>query len=166
MDVNIYMEITRFLYHEAYLLDHRRYDDWIELLADDLVYRMPLRLTKERKDGREFSEEMAFYEETKKSLSIRVKRLSAKSAWVEDPPSRQRHFISNISVSPGAKPNEYNVISYFSLQRSTGSSIELETLIGEREDIIRMIDGELKLASRTIYPDQTVLGTSNLSMFL
>ena len=92
--------------------------------------------------------------------------MSAKPAWVEDPPSRQRHFISNISVSPGANPNEYNVISYFSLQRSTGSSIELETLNGEREDIIRMMDGELKLASRTIYPDQTVLGTSNLSMFL
>jgi hypothetical protein len=35
-----------------------------------------------------------------------------------------------------------------------------------REDVIRKENGEWKLASRIIYPDQTVLGTINLSMFL
>jgi 3-phenylpropionate/cinnamic acid dioxygenase small subunit len=165
MDFEVYYQITKFLYHEAYLLDHRRYNEWLDLLADDLIYRMPLRLTKERKDGGEISEEMAFYEETKKSLQNRVKRLYAKSAWVEDPPPRQRHFISNITVSQGSEADEYKVLSYFSFQRSIGSSTEWETLNGEREDIIRLVNGEWKLASRVIYPDQTVLGTQNLSMF-
>jgi len=68
-------------------------------------------------------------------------------------------------VSQGSEADEYKVLSYFSFQRSIGSSTEWETLNGEREDIIRLVNGEWKLASRVIYPDQTVLGTQNLSMF-
>ena len=28
-------EIEQFLYREAFLLDDRRYDDWLQLIADD-----------------------------------------------------------------------------------------------------------------------------------
>jgi 3-phenylpropionate/cinnamic acid dioxygenase small subunit len=166
MNVDMYHQIANFLYHEAYLLDHRRYMDWLELLADDLVYRMPLRLTKERKDGQEISEKMAYYEETKASLKARVNRLYAKSAWVEDPPPRQRHFISNIVVHPTENSEQFAVRSYFHFQRSIASSPNWETLNGERDDVLRRENGQWKLASRTIYLDQAVLGTRNLSMFL
>jgi 3-phenylpropionate/cinnamic acid dioxygenase small subunit len=37
------MEIEDFLYREADLLDQRRFEDWLELLADDIVYFMPMR---------------------------------------------------------------------------------------------------------------------------
>ena len=36
-------EIAEFLYREAELLDERRYDAWLALLADDIRYWMPLR---------------------------------------------------------------------------------------------------------------------------
>ena len=36
-------EIAEFLYREAELLDERRYDEWLELLADDIRYWMPMR---------------------------------------------------------------------------------------------------------------------------
>jgi hypothetical protein len=36
-------EIADFLYREAELLDERRYDEWLALLADDLRYWMPMR---------------------------------------------------------------------------------------------------------------------------
>ena len=35
--------VEDFLYHEAELLDERRYRDWLELFADDAVYWMPAR---------------------------------------------------------------------------------------------------------------------------
>ena len=37
-------EIEDFLYREADLLDERDYDQWLDLLADDIRYWMPLRL--------------------------------------------------------------------------------------------------------------------------
>ena len=36
-------EIEDFLYREAELLDERRYEEWLALLADDIRYWMPMR---------------------------------------------------------------------------------------------------------------------------
>ena len=36
-------EIERFLYDEAFLLDERRFDEWLALFTDDARYRMPTR---------------------------------------------------------------------------------------------------------------------------
>ena len=36
-------EIEDFLYLEADLLDQRRFREWLDLLAEDLVYFMPIR---------------------------------------------------------------------------------------------------------------------------
>jgi Ring hydroxylating beta subunit len=36
-------EIEDFLYHEADLLDERRYEDWLALVAEDVRYWMPMR---------------------------------------------------------------------------------------------------------------------------
>ena len=36
-------EIEDFLYHEADLLDQRRFTEWLDLLTDDVVYFMPVR---------------------------------------------------------------------------------------------------------------------------
>ena len=49
-------EIEQFLYHEARLLDQRRFHEWIELLADDIHYWMPVRTSR--------------YEKTSKSIVI------------------------------------------------------------------------------------------------
>jgi ethylbenzene dioxygenase beta subunit len=41
-------EVEQFLYREARLLDERRYDEWMALLADDLHYWVPTRRNKVR----------------------------------------------------------------------------------------------------------------------
>ncbi|WP_134704218.1 3-phenylpropionate/cinnamic acid dioxygenase subunit beta [Ammoniphilus sp. YIM 78166] len=166
MNFELAYQISNFLYQEAYLLDHRQYEEWLDLLSDDIVYRMPLRVTTEGKDGANINNDMAYFEESKASLTTRVKRLYTSSAWVESPPTRQRHFVSNVFVEPTADANEFKVRSYFLYKRSRGSDINTEELFGERVDVIRRVENEWKIVSRTIYPDQAVLGVMNLSMFL
>lgn len=41
-------EVERFLYEEAALLDGHRYEQWLELFADDATYFMPIRRTRLR----------------------------------------------------------------------------------------------------------------------
>lgn len=159
-------EITNILSREAHFLDNRRYEDWLDLLSDDIVYRMPMRVTTEKKDGSDILDEMAFFEETKKSLITRVQRLRTSSAWVENPPTRQRHLITNVLIELGEKPDEYEVTSSFLFLRSRASDLHIEQLSGERRDVLRLVDGKWQIAARTIYPDQAVLGVMNLSMFL
>ncbi|MFC4766522.1 aromatic-ring-hydroxylating dioxygenase subunit beta [Effusibacillus consociatus] len=166
MNSKLQYQISNFLYHEAYLLDHRKYEEWLNLLADDIVYRMPVRVTTEGKNGSNLVDDMTYFEETKKSLTTRVKRLYTTSAWVENPAPRQRHFISNIFIEPGLQSEEYQVRSYFLFLRSRGSDLNAEQLFGERADVLRKENEGWRIASRTIYPDQAVLGVMNLSMFL
>lgn len=164
-------EITQFLYLEAHLLDSRNYRGWLDLLADDIVYQMPARITTEGKhDTPNIDYKSRYFEETKQSLLTRVKRLdSTSSAWAEISGPRQRHFISNIFIEKGVINDgyeEYFVRSNFLYKRNRGSALTSEELFGSREDVIRKENGEWKLSSRIIYSDQTVLGTINLSMFL
>ncbi len=165
MNPSLYFEISNLLYHEAYLLDNRKYEEWLSLLSEDLVYRMPLRVTTERNVS-DVVEEMAYFEESKKSLTTRVKRLYTTSAWVENPAPRQRHFISNIVVEDGANADEVQARSYFFFKRSRGSDVVTEEMFGQRVDTIRKEEGVWRIVSRTIYPDQAVITTMNMAMFL
>ncbi|WP_102271729.1 3-phenylpropionate/cinnamic acid dioxygenase subunit beta [Cytobacillus massiliigabonensis] len=162
----LHYELANLLYQEAYYLDNRKYKEWLELLSENLIYRMPLRETVEGVGADNISPDMAFFDETKISLKTRVNRLYTKSAWVENPATRQRHFISNVMIEPTGDPNEYKVRSYFLFKRSRGSTHDIEEMFGERNDIIRKENNEWKIAERTIFPDQAVITTMNMSMFL
>ena len=113
MDAELYYEVTNLLHYEAFLLDNRRYEEWLDLLTDDIVYRMPVRVTREVRDGFDVVDDMAYFEESKVSLTTRVKRLRTTSAWAEDPPPRTRHLITNIMIEERMKDDELKVRSNF-----------------------------------------------------
>ncbi|MDG1204713.1 MAG: 3-phenylpropionate/cinnamic acid dioxygenase subunit beta [Pseudomonadales bacterium] len=157
-------EAQEFLYREAELLDARRLDDWLGLLAEDIHYWMPIRRTTQAKDVHlEFTKlgGMAFFDDDLTTLTLRVKRLSVGRAWAEDPPSRTRHLISNVRISD-VDDDEITVMCNFQLYRTRLNSEE-DSWIGRREDVLRRVDGELKLAKRHIYLEQTVILSQNLS---
>lgn len=166
MNPQLQYEITQFYYQEAYYLDHRQYDKWLEMLSDDIEYRMPVRVTVDNKYGSNINEDMTYVSDTKEDLAMKVERLFTKSAWVDNPATRQRHYVSNVMIRPGSKPDEYQVRSTFLYKRSRSSDPETEEIFGEREDTLQKINGEWIVMARTIYTDQTVLTAANLSMFL
>ncbi|MBX5468159.1 MAG: 3-phenylpropionate/cinnamic acid dioxygenase subunit beta [Firmicutes bacterium] len=166
MNPEIRAAIEELLYHEAYLLDHRRYGEWLDLFTDDVVYRMPVRVTRERRAGSDVDPTAVYFDETKASLEKRVKRLSVRSAWVEENQPRHRHFVSNVVVRPTERPDEYAVRSYFLVLRSRGSDPDVDRVFGEREDRVRHVEGQWKIAARELVVDEAVLHTINLAMFL
>jgi PAH dioxygenase small subunit len=160
----IYAEIIDFLYREAELLDDNQFGDWLDMLAEDIHYVMPVRTTQFRAKGDGF-QDVAFFEENYVSLRTRVKRLETEFAWAETPPSRTRHFITNVLVEPGRKHSEFNVRSSFMVAR-TRSDQGYQLFTGRRQDVLRRSDaGDYKVAERRILIDQTVLSGSNLSIF-
>ena len=115
--VETYWEAYSFLMHEAELLDERRERDWLDLFTDDAEYLMPVRVNRERAEGEGFSEEAYYFEETRGSLELRVRRLETEYAWAEDPPSRTRHFVTNVRVAEGDEEDEVAVRSNLLLYR-------------------------------------------------
>lgn len=156
-------EVEAFLYHEAELLDDGRFRDWLGLLTDDVRYRVPVRIVKERgADG--VSSEMFHLDEDRDSLELRVDRIDTGFAWAEDPPSRLRHFVTNVRVRE--QGDDLAVRSSLLVYRSRWDRPAHDLLSGERHDLLRRVDeGGLRLAERTVVLDSTTLPTLNLAFF-
>ena len=163
LDTDAYLTISHFLYKEARILDERRYDDWLNLLTPDIEYRMPVRVTQGRADGTGVVDEMAYFEEDMTTLRSRLARLATTSAWSEDPPSRDRHFISNIEAESLPAPDEFVVRSNLLFVRSRGGAPLTDQFSAARTDTLRIVDNRLLLARRIVQVDQSVLGTLNLT---
>ena len=165
-------EIEDFLYHEADLLDERRYEDWLALVAKDVRYWMPMRRNvKVGEPEREFTragQDINWFDEGKETLTRRVKQILTGMHWAEEPVSRISHVVSNVQlleVNPSAAaPAEATVKCRFLIYRNR---VETETdfLVGKREDLLRRVDSQWKIARRKIVLDQNVLLTKNLTFF-
>ena len=172
-------EVEQFLYREARLLDERRFHEWLDLFTDDVRYWMTGRsnrypasskaITATGPDGPgatgPFEEEsLAILDETKVTLRGRVARLDTGMAWAEDPPSRTRHIITNIEVTPGDAASEVTVYSNFMVYRNR-TETEQDFYVGARQDVLRRVDRSWKIARRKLILDQNVLLAKNVSVF-
>jgi phthalate 3,4-dioxygenase beta subunit len=162
----VHQEAHEFLVREAELLDERRFREWLDLLAPDIVYRMPVRVTAPETLEQGLLEDMAHFDEDLYSLRKRIERFETGHAWTEDPPSRTRHFVTNVRTFDGTAADEIVVKSYVLLFRSRGDIRDADLVSAERTDTLRRTDAGLRLAKREILADESVLRTQNLAVFL
>lgn len=158
--------IERFYFREARLLDEERFDDWYELLADDLFYWLPLHQNRYRRDPTPAlaPDNMALFDECKADMAIRIGRLASKLVWTEDPPTRHTYVISNVEAFMTSKPDAFEVHSTF-IQYRNRSEHDATVIHGRRRDLVRMSDEGFKIVSRLILLPQSVLLSKNLSAF-
>ena len=165
-------QIEAFLYHEVELLDERRYEDWLALLADDVRYWMPMRRNvKFGELEREFTREgqdINWFDEGKETLTRRVQQILTGVHWAEEPLSRLCHMVSNVQllhVQPSVvAPAEVTVKCRFLIYRNRVET-ETDLLVGKREDVLRRVDGQWQIRQRKIVLDQNVLMVKNLTFF-
>jgi 3-phenylpropionate/cinnamic acid dioxygenase small subunit len=165
-------EIEAFLYREADLLDERRYDDWLALLAEDVRYWMPMRRNVKVDDrNREFTREgrdISWFDEGKETLTRRVRQIQTGIHWAEEPVSRISHLVTNVQlleVNPSvAEPAEILVRCRFLVYRNRVET-ETDILVGKREDKLRRAGSDWQISHRKILLDQNVLLSKNLTFF-
>jgi 3-phenylpropionate/cinnamic acid dioxygenase small subunit len=161
-----HLQASQFLVDEAYLLDAQQYDAWLETLTDDIRYIMPVRVTTALGAGFDTSPGMAHFDENKYSLSRRAARFRTEHAWTEDPPSRLRHYVTNVRTFACADDDHVFVESAELLFRSRGDVNEAALVSCGREDLLRRVSEQWKLARRTIFIDESVIRMQNLAVFL
>ena len=165
-------EIEQFLYQEAELLDERQFEDWLDLLTEDIRYWMPMRRNvKFGELDREFTREgqdINWFDEGKDTLIRRVNQILTGVHWAEEPLSRICHSVSNVQVlkaTPSvSQATEVNVKCRFMIYRNRVQT-ETDFLVGKREEVLRSVDGQWKIAQRKIILDQNVLLAKNLTFF-
>lgn len=165
---DVTQEVEQFLYREARLLDERRFHEWLELLTDDARYWMGGRSNRYPKSSKPIAifdpepyleddltqgGELAILDETKETLARRVARLETGMAWAEDPPSRTRHLSANLEVRSAEAVSELKVYCNFIVYRSRAET-EQDFHVGARRDVLRRVDGALKITGRKLTLDQ------------
>lgn len=170
--------VEQFYYREARLLDNREAQQWMLLVAEDIIYTLPsrhipqpdaslrgteafqspdLELERPAPDMSPLREENIF------QLAIRIDRLYKVNAWAENPAPRTRRFITNIEVAAGLEDNSYTAYSNFQLLYSRHAN-DTHTYSGQRRDTLREVDGDFKIARREIILDCNVITVPTLGL--
>jgi len=156
-----FLLIQEFLTDEADLLDHDQHLEWVEMLTDDIQYRMPIRETRYRFDGDGFVENGdSYFNDNRLSLGLKARHnVEFKYAYERDPAPRVRRLVTNLRVYEGQHPDEYVVKSYILMTKNRFDSPTYDILTAERVDILRQTPDGMKLARRDIHVDMEVLTT-------
>lgn len=171
VDPHLWWEVQQFLHYEADLLDRRRFDAWLELLDEQIIYRMPLaRNVRRAAMGTEYTQpgETAWFDEGIETLRQRVAQINTGMHWAEEPASRISHLVTNVTIArvdahaPGGE--QVGVRSRFLVYQNRLQG-EVSLFVGKREDVLRRHGRGWKILSRDIYLDQNVLLAKALTTF-
>lgn len=161
---NLFSDIDSLYRREMRLLQDGRYEEWLGFFTDDVRYHVPVVMVREnREEMVARDDELAYYDETLQTLTLRVKKLSHEMAWTEVPPSRTRYFLQIMDVEPGDEEEVFvtsNLLIY-----QTRHDNEENFFFGERLDRMRLVEGAWKVAHRRVVLDRSRLGAENISVF-
>lgn len=111
VDPALLAEVSALLFHEAELLDDRRFEEWLELYADDASYWIP--------QGPEADprHDVQLLLDDRRRLRERVLRLASGFAYSQDPASRTIHLVGSVGVVAG--PDAAGELDVSSVQLTT-----------------------------------------------
>lgn len=162
-------EIEQFYYREARLQNRGDHRQWLDDLVDkEIHYWLPVYEVRYRQDNRGGPTigDPAIYNDNWADLDFRIRRMETGMVWMEDPPTRIRHVITNIETYQGATPGSYEVYSNVHVYRNRRQREE-STMSAGREDLLRRDgDGKLRLLRRKLDIDQRVVLDKNLNFFM
>jgi len=97
-DHRLTFEVERLIYREAYLLDERRFEDWLGLYRDDAEFLMPAWLDETTLATDPNRELFLIYFPDKTGLDDRVYRINTRDSYASTPMPRSVHIVGNVLV--------------------------------------------------------------------
>jgi len=86
-------EIEQFLFREARLLDERRFEEWVNLFAEDGYYWVPA-----APDQDDPYDAVSIFFDDREVMKTRIARLNHPMIHSQKPASRTCHYVSNIEI--------------------------------------------------------------------
>ena len=159
-------QVEQFYNAEAELLDTRQFNAWLDLLAEEIRYWMPVTINKEsgkwHEERTREGKDLNWFDEGKFELEQRVRQIETGLHWAEEPISRTSHMFSNLQVTDNS--NTLATRCRFLIYRNRGET-ETDFFVGKRHDTLRRDGSGFKIATRQIFLDQSVLLAKNLTLF-
>jgi dibenzofuran dioxygenase beta subunit len=152
--VDLRREVEELYYREAWLLDHDKLEQWLELFTPDVRYWAPVRMNLPRGEE-DFSQPFItpHFDENYAGLQFRVARSRTGMAFAEEY-VRVRRFISNVLILENDERTA-RVSSNFQLFKSRQDE---QWFVGARDDrLARNDDGVWRIRERMVVLDHSVI---------
>jgi 3-phenylpropionate/cinnamic acid dioxygenase small subunit len=145
-DRDLRAEVEQLLFLEARLADESRYEEWLALMTDDVRYWVPAGRADYDPDTR-----ISFVNDNRSRLETRVRQLLTGVRYAQTPPSPMRRVISNLEIETSDDDGTITAGSNFVLyELSAQATNELRIWAGRATHRIRRLDGELRIARKTV----------------
>ncbi|MGI9284813.1 MAG: aromatic-ring-hydroxylating dioxygenase subunit beta [Pseudomonadales bacterium] len=169
--------VEQFYFREARLLDERKYQQWLALVAEDVEYTLPNRHTvfvdPKKRDSEALlnvEQELShgtdanFRSENYLTLSIRVMRAFKINSWTDNPPARTSRFVSNVEVLPSETLDCLQVYSNILIAYIRHDS-DNHMYTARRSDILRRTEEDFLIAKREVLIDWNLVTGPSLGVF-
>ena len=93
VEIELRSEVEQLLYHEAWLLDRGRLDEWLALFTDDATYWIPLQA-----DQADPLTTSSIVYDDRRLLEVRVRQFQHPRAHARLPAPRTVHQVGNVQV--------------------------------------------------------------------
>jgi 3-phenylpropionate/cinnamic acid dioxygenase small subunit len=157
-----FIAVLRFLHHEAALLDKRDFLGWLGLMTDDIVYRV---LAQSSRTAEAVPATYAIVDVDMGGLKLRVEQIAnPRLTHAENPPTHARRFVSNLEATHAAPPDAFIAETNILVHRSRPNVDHAGLYAGARRDVLRRVDGALRIARREVILDQVALRDGSMSL--
>ena len=153
-------QVEDFLYEEAALLDAWKLDEWLALLTEDAIYRVP----PNDRPGNDAKDTLFTIADDIHRIRARVTRLKDRNAHAEYPLSRTRRMIANVRVV-GSEGDTLSVESNFVVYRFRRDG-DIREFVGRYRHQLRVVEGALRICRREAIIDAMELGALGLVSFI
>ncbi|MEE2997619.1 MAG: aromatic-ring-hydroxylating dioxygenase subunit beta [Pseudomonadota bacterium] len=131
-----------FIFHEARLLDERRFEEWLDLFSHDGVYWIPATPGQEDPLG-----EVSIAYEERQLIDVRVRRLRHPENYADQPTVRTRRVIGNLVID-SADAGSVVARSNFTFADFQGD--EQRIFVGEYVHTLRPIKDSYEIVQKRV----------------
>jgi 3-phenylpropionate/cinnamic acid dioxygenase small subunit len=146
-DPHLYPEVASLLAREALYLDEQRWQDWLGLYAEDVVYWVPAWQSETKLTDDPKNQLSLIYTESRMGLEERVFRIESEDSFASLPLDRTTHITSNILLTK-AEADQIEVSATW-MVHSYGSHGEA-TRGGRYRYTLRRVGGKLLIAKKVV----------------
>lgn len=92
------VDVERFIYEEAALMDQRRWPEWLQMFTEDMVYWAPSWVDENELTSDPEGEVSIIYMSSRKELEHRIWRFTSGESPASYPLPRTNHMVSNVRI--------------------------------------------------------------------
>ena len=143
-------EAAGILAHEAFLLDSRRWDEWLALFTDDVEFWVPAWRTENEPTNDPQTQLSLIYLRGIGAVKERVWRVTSGLSRASETLHRTTHVLGSIMVQPGGSETECTLLSGGAVHVYSPTTTVQHCFFGRYQHTLRKVDDSWKIARKHV----------------